>query len=90
LDVVFANLNIDIPRASPVCRGVKKMNKVNSRAMCAKAVKATTPIHIDILEVGKDKLSCQELVQKLAINDSEIVKLFFKKGIATIVNRTLD
>jgi hypothetical protein len=36
--------------------------------------------------VGKDKLSCQELAQKLAINDSEIIKVLFKKGIATIVN----
>ncbi len=65
MDVVFANLNIDIPRAPPVCKGGKKMNKANYRAMCAKAVKATTPIRVDILEVGKDKLSCQEFVQKL-------------------------
>ncbi len=40
--------------------------------------------------IGKDKLSCQELAQKLAINDNEIIKVLFKKGIATIMNRTLD
>jgi hypothetical protein len=90
LDVVFANLNIDIPRAPPVRRGGRKMNKASYRVMCAKTIKSTTPICVDILEVGKDKLSCQKLVQKLAINDNEIVKLFFKKGIATIVNHTLD
>jgi hypothetical protein len=57
--------------------------------MCAKVVK-TTLVRVDILEVSKDKLSCQELAQKLAINDNEIVKVLFKKRIATIVNWTLD
>ncbi len=86
LDVVFADFNIDIPRAPPIRRGGKKMNKASHTSMCAKVVKATTPIRVDILEVGKDKLSCQELAQKLAMNDNEIVKVLFKKGIATIVN----
>jgi len=61
------------------------MNKASHRAMCAKVVK-TTLVHVDILEVSKDKLSCQELAQKLTINDNEIVKVLFKKRIATIVN----
>jgi len=61
------------------------MNKASHRAMCAKVVKITL-VHVDILEVSKDKLSCQELAQKLTINDNEIVKVLFKKRIATIVN----
>jgi len=61
------------------------MNKASHRAMCAKVVK-TTLVHVDILEVSKEKLSCQELAQKLTINDNEIVKVLFKKRIATIVN----
>ncbi len=73
-----------------VCYSIgKKMNKASHRTMCAKVVK-TTLVHVDILEVSKDKLSCQELAQKLAINDNEIVKVLFKKRIATIVNWTLD
>jgi hypothetical protein len=54
--------------------------------MCVKVAKTTTLICVDILEVGKDRFSYKELVQKLAINDNEIVKVLFKKGIATIVN----
>jgi hypothetical protein len=83
-------LNIDIPKATPIRKGGRKMIKVSRRAMCAKVAKATTPICVDILEVSKDKLSCQELAQKLAINDNEIIKVLFKKGIATIMNQTLD
>jgi hypothetical protein len=90
LDVVFTYLNIDIPRAPPIRKGGRKMNKASRRAMCAKVAKVTTPTCVDILEVTKDKLSCQELAQKLAINDNEIIKVLFKKGIATIMNRTLD
>jgi translation initiation factor IF-2 len=66
------------------------MDKASCRTMCVEATKTTTPICVDILEVGKYKLSCQDLVQKLAINDSEIIKVLFKKGIATTVNWTLD
>ncbi len=62
------------------------MNKASHRAMCVKIVKATTLVCVDILKVGKDKLSCQGLAQKFTINDNEIIKVLFKKGIATIVN----
>jgi hypothetical protein len=86
LDVVFANLNIDIPRTPPICKGGKKMNKASHRAMCVEVVKATTFLCVDIIKVGNDKLSCQGLVQKFTINDNEIIKVLFKKGIATIVN----
>jgi hypothetical protein len=90
LDVVFAYLNIDILGTPPVCKGGRKMNKASHRTMCEEATKVTTFVCVDILEVGKDKLSCQELAQKLTINDNEIIKVLFKKGIATIVNQTLD
>ncbi len=90
LDVVFADLNVDIQGAPPIRRGGKKMNKVSHRTMCVKATKATTLVCVDILEVGKDKLSCQGLAQKFVINDNEIIKVLFNKRIATIMNRTLD
>jgi hypothetical protein len=90
LDVVFANLNIDILGTPLVHRGGRKMNKAGYRAMCVKVAKATTFIRVDKLEVDKDRLSYEELAQKLTINNNEIVKVLFKKGIATIVNQTLD
>jgi hypothetical protein len=66
------------------------MNKVSCTTMCAEEVKATTSICVDILEVGKDKLSCQKLAQKIAINDNDIINALFKKGNPTIMNLTLD
>jgi hypothetical protein len=66
------------------------MNKASRKAMCVEAFKTTTLVCVDILEVGKDKLSCQKLAQKFVINDSEIIKDLFKKGIANIVNWALD
>jgi len=90
LDVVFANLNIDIPRTPSIHRGGKKMNKASCRTMCVEATKATTLVCVDILEVGKDKLSCQGFAQKFTMNENEIIKVLFKKGIATIENPTLD
>jgi hypothetical protein len=89
LDVIIANLNIDIPKAPPICKGGGKMNKVSYRTMCVEVAK-TTHVCVNVLEVGKDKLSCQELAQKLAINDNEIIKVLFKKGIAIVMNWTLD
>jgi len=93
LDVVFANLNVDIPITPPICKGGKKMNKASCKTMCVeatKATKATTLVCVDILEVYKDKLSCQGLAQKFTMNENEIIKVLFKKGITTIVNWTLD
>jgi hypothetical protein len=66
------------------------MNKASRKAMCVEVAKTTLPICIDTLEVGKDRLSCKKLAQKLAINESDIIKDLFKKGIANIVNLTLD
>ncbi len=90
MDVVFANLNVDIPRTPPIRRGGKEMNKVSCRTMCVEATKAITLVCVGILEVCKDKLSCQGLVQKFAMNENEIIKVLLKKGIATTVNQTLD
>ncbi len=66
------------------------MNKASCRTMCAEATKATSLVCVNILEIGKDKLSCQGLAQKFTINDNEIITVLFKKGITTIVISTLD
>lgn len=89
LDVV-TDLNIDIPGAPAARRGGRKMNKASRKAIRAEAARAAAPVKVDILEVGLEGMSCQELAQKLAINDSEIVKVLFMKGIGTTVNQTLD
>jgi hypothetical protein len=86
LDVIFVDLNIDIAGPPLIRKGGRKMNKASRRAMCAEATKAIIHVCVDILKVGKDKLSCQGLAQKFTINDNEIIKVLFKKGIATIVN----
>lgn len=85
-----ADLNIDIPGASPARRGGRKMNKASRKAIRVEAARAAAPVKVEILEVGPDGMSCQELAEKLAVNDSEIVKVLFMKGIGITVNQTLD
>jgi hypothetical protein len=88
LDVVFVDLCIDILGAPLVCRGEKKMNKASHRAMCAKAAKATTPICVDILELAKTNFHAKSWLKSWLLMTMGLSR--FKKGIATIVNWTLD
>jgi hypothetical protein len=66
------------------------MNKASCRTTCVEVTKAITLVCVDILEVCKDKLSCQRFAQKFTMNENEIIKVLLKKGIATTVNQTLD
>ena len=71
-------------------RGGRKMSKASRKAIRAEAARAAAPVKVDILEVGKEGMSVPDLAAKLAVNDAEIVKTLFMKGIATTVNQTLD
>ncbi|XP_024390329.1 uncharacterized protein [Physcomitrium patens] len=71
-------------------RGGKKMTKASRKAIKMEAARAAAPVKAEILEVGPEGMSCQDLAAALALNDSEIVKVLFMKGIAITVNQTLD
>ncbi|GJP46820.1 hypothetical protein CLOM_g6075, partial [Closterium sp. NIES-68] len=71
-------------------RGNRKQSKASRRAAREEAKKAAAPVKAEILEVGKEGMSVQELARELAVNDSDVVKALFMKGIATTVNQVLD
>ena len=70
--------------------GGRKMNKASRKAIRMEAARLAAPVKAEILEVGSEGMSCLELAQALAVNDSEIVKVLFMKGIGITVNQTLD
>ncbi len=76
-DVVFVDLNIDILGAPLVRRGEKKMNKASRKAMCAKAVKATTPICVNILELAKTNFHAKSWLSMTM----RLSRFFSRKGL---------
>ena len=70
--------------------GARKMTKASRKAARVEAARASAPVKVDILEVGNQGMSVPDLAQKLAVNDADIVKTLFMKGISTTVNQTLD
>lgn len=80
----------DLLGASTSRRSGRKMNKASRKALRVEAARLAAPVKVEILEVGEEGMSCQELAEALAVNDSEIVKVLFMKGIGITVNQTLD
>jgi len=80
----------DLLGASTSRRGGRKMSKASRKAIRQEAARAAAPVKAEILEVGPEGMSCQALAEALAVNDSEIVKVLFMKGIGITVNQTLD
>eukprot|EP00271_Cylindrocystis_brebissonii_P018651 TRINITY_DN5397_c0_g1_i1.p1 TRINITY_DN5397_c0_g1~~TRINITY_DN5397_c0_g1_i1.p1 ORF type:complete len:1734 (+),score=332.66 TRINITY_DN5397_c0_g1_i1:240-5441(+) len=70
--------------------GNRKQSKSSRKAARAEAARANAPVKAEILEVGKQGMSVQELAMQLCINDSDVVRCLFMKGIMTTVNQTLD
>ncbi|KAJ7532880.1 hypothetical protein O6H91_13G023800 [Diphasiastrum complanatum] len=68
----------------------RKYTKARRKAERVEAAKAAAPVRVDILEVGKQGMSVQDLAHKLAVNDGDVVKTLFMKGIVTTVNQILD
>lgn len=83
-------LDGDVLGAKGARRSGRKMTKASRKAARVQAAKAAAPVKVDILEVGKQGMSVPDLADKLAVNDGEIVKTLFLKGIVTTVNQTLD
>eukprot|EP00897_Mesotaenium_endlicherianum_P005096 jgi/Mesen1/4614/ME000234S03862 len=68
----------------------RRGSKASRKAARAEAARANAPVKAEILEVGKAGMSVQDLAEQLAINDSDVVRTLFIKGIASTVNQTLD
>lgn len=82
-------LNVPIAGLSNA-RKSRKFSKASRKAARAQAARAAAPVKVEILEVGKQGMSVPELAHNLAVNEAEVVKTLFVKGIMTSVTQTLD
>ncbi|GBG84872.1 hypothetical protein CBR_g39246 [Chara braunii] len=70
--------------------GKRKRTKADKARQRAEAAKAAAPVRVEILEVGKEGMAVADLAHHLAVNDSEVVKTLFLKGVMSMVNQVLD
>jgi hypothetical protein len=81
LDVVFVDLNIDIPITPLVHKGGKTMNKASCRAVCAKSAKTTTPICVYILELARTNFHAKSWLKSSLSMTMKLSRFFSRKGL---------
>jgi translation initiation factor IF-2 len=69
-------INVPIPGLSNV-RKSRKFSKATCKAARAQAARETTPVKVEILEVGKQGMTVLELAHNLAVNEAEVVRTLF-------------
>ena len=60
-------------------RGNRRASRATRKAAREEAAKAAAPVKAEILEVGKEGLSVEDLASELAVNDSDVVRVLFMK-----------
>ncbi|KAG0471419.1 hypothetical protein HPP92_015965 [Vanilla planifolia] len=65
----------------PGVRKGRKWTKASRKAVKLQAAKAAAPVKVDILEVGEEGLSSEELAYNLTISEAEIFSFLYSKGI---------
>ncbi|DBA68950.1 TPA: hypothetical protein ACH3X2_013126 [Trebouxia sp. C0005] len=70
--------------------GSRRVTRAERKQRRAAANEAGRPEKEEILEVGLEGMSVQDLADKLAVAPTEIVKALFMKGIMAQVNQVLD
>lgn len=70
--------------------GSRRVTRAERKHRRAAAIEAGRPEKEEILEVGLEGMSVQDLADKLAVAPTEIVKALFMKGIMAQVNQVLD
>ncbi|DBA75090.1 TPA: hypothetical protein ACH3X1_010417 [Trebouxia sp. C0004] len=70
--------------------GSRRVTRAERKQRRAAAIEAGRPEKEEILEVGLEGMSVQDLADKLAVAPTEIVKALFMKGIMAQVNQVLD
>eukprot|EP00240_Pyramimonas_obovata_P002866 CAMPEP_0118923392 /NCGR_PEP_ID=MMETSP1169-20130426/1938_1 /TAXON_ID=36882 /ORGANISM="Pyramimonas obovata, Strain CCMP722" /LENGTH=644 /DNA_ID=CAMNT_0006864373 /DNA_START=61 /DNA_END=1995 /DNA_ORIENTATION=- len=68
----------------------RRSGRGQRRAERAAKAEAEKKEREEILEVGPEGLSVRDLADKLAINEAEVIKTLFLKGVACSVTQTLD
>ena len=70
--------------------GSRRVTRAERKQRRAAAIVAGRPEKEEILEVGLEGMSVQDLADKLAVAPTEIVRALFMKGIMAQVNQVLD
>ena len=84
-----SELNVSIPGASGKRTG-RKWSKASRKAAKLKALAASAPVKVDILEVGEEGMMIEELAYNLAIGEAEILSYLFAKGVNPDAASTLN
>ncbi|XP_059661322.1 translation initiation factor IF-2, chloroplastic-like [Cornus florida] len=79
-DEEASELNVSIPGAATARKG-RKWSKASRKAARLQAAKEAAPVKVDILEVGEEGMSTEELADNLAISEGEILGYLYAKGI---------
>ena len=70
--------------------GSRRVTRAERKQRGEAAIEAGRPEKEEILEVGSEGMSVQDLADKIAVPAPEIVKALFMKGIMAQVNQVLD
>ena len=76
--------------ATRVDAGSRRVTRAERKSRRAAALEAGRPEKEEILEVGLEGMSVQDLAEKLAVPPTEVVRALFMKGIMAQVNQVLD
>ncbi|KAJ4975757.1 hypothetical protein NE237_000863 [Protea cynaroides] len=88
-DEETSELNVSISGA-PTARKGRKWSKASRKAARLQAAKDAAPVRVEILEVGEEGMSTEELSYNLAISEGEILGSLYSRGIKPDGVQTLD
>ncbi|KAL4271296.1 hypothetical protein GQ457_13G001110 [Hibiscus cannabinus] len=88
-DEETSELNVSIPGAATARKG-RKWSKASRKAARIQAAKEAAPVKVEILEVGENGMTVEELAYNLAIGEGEILGSLYSKGIKPDGVQTLD
>lgn len=75
-----SELGVSIPGAATTRKG-RKWSKASRKAARLQAARDAAPVRVEILEVGEDGMSTEELGYNLAVSEGEILGYLYAKGI---------
>ncbi|KAJ8467239.1 hypothetical protein OPV22_029791 [Ensete ventricosum] len=84
-----SELDGPIPGVTEPRKG-RKWSKASRKAARLQAAKAAEPVKVEILEVGEEGMSAEELAYNLAVGEADILGFLFSKGVKPDTVHTLD
>ncbi|CAL5406092.1 unnamed protein product [Camellia sinensis] len=88
-DEETSELDVAIRGAATARKG-RKWSKASRKAARLMAAKEAAPVKVELLEVGEDGMTTEELAYNLAISEGEILGFLYSKGIKPDGVQTID